>query len=78
MIVDPIDTRNECIQQEVDQYYTTWDEYFEKMFVCGCSICRGKKQFKQGIIQRNYINDNLPVGIIPSTIDLNPIGIFYN
>jgi len=43
MTMDPIDTTNECIEQEVGQDYITWDEYFEKIVVCGCFVCCGKK-----------------------------------
>ena len=46
MTMDPIETTNDCIKEEVSQDYSTWVEYFEKIVVCGCSKCRGKKQFK--------------------------------
>ena len=75
MTMDPPDTTNDCTEEEVSQEYSTWDEYFEKIVVCGCSKCRGKKQFKRAIVQRHYIDDELPVGIMPPTIDSNPIGI---
>ena len=75
MTVDPVDTTNECTKQEVGQDYSTWDEYFEKIVVCGCSVCHGKKQFKWGIVQRHYINDELLVGSMPPTINSNPIGV---
>jgi hypothetical protein len=44
--MDPLDTTNDYIEQEVGLDYSRWGEYFEKIVVCGCSICRGKKQFK--------------------------------
>jgi hypothetical protein len=44
--MDLVDTTNDCTEQEVGLDYITWDEYFEKTVFCGCSICRGKKQFK--------------------------------
>lgn len=31
MRMDPPDTTNDCIEQEVSQDYSTWDEYFEKL-----------------------------------------------
>ena len=34
MTMDPVDTTNDCIEQEVVQDYSTWDEYFEKIVVC--------------------------------------------
>ena len=37
-------------------------------------MCRGKKQFKQAIVQRNYIDDELPVGSMPPIVNSNPIG----
>ena len=46
MTIDPAYTTNYCTEQEVVQDYSTWDEYFEKIVVCRCSMCRGKKQFK--------------------------------
>jgi hypothetical protein len=75
MTMDPADTTNDCTEQEVGLEYSTWDEYFEKIVVCGCFVCRGKKQFKRAIVQRHYIDDELPVGSMPPTIDSNPIGI---
>ena len=75
MTMDPVETTNHYDEQEVGQDYSTWDEYFEKIAVCGCSKCRGKKQFKQAIVQRHYIDDELTMGSMPPTIDLNPIGI---
>ena len=75
MAMDPPDTTNDCTEEEVSQEYGTWDEYFEKIIVCGCSKCCGKKQFKWAIVQRHYIDDELQVGIMPPTIDSNPIGI---
>ena len=53
----------------------SWDEYFEKIVVCGCSVCHEKKQFKWGIVQIHYINDELPMGNMPHTIDWNSLGI---
>jgi hypothetical protein len=44
MTMDPADTTNDCIEQEVGQDYNTWDEYFEKIDICGCFVCREKKQ----------------------------------
>jgi len=55
--------------------YSTWDEYFEKIVFYGCHVCRGKKQFKQAIVQRHYIYDEILVGSMPPTIDSSPIGI---
>jgi hypothetical protein len=52
-----------------------WDEYYEKIVVCGCSVCYGRKQLKWVIVQRHYIGDELPVGSMSHTIDSNPIGI---
>ena len=75
MAMDPTDTTNECTEKEVGQDYSTWDEYFKNIVVCGCSICHGKKQFKRAIVQRHYINYDLPVGGMPLTVNLNPIGI---
>jgi len=75
MTMDHVDPTNSCTEAEVGQYYSTWDEYFEKIVVCGCSICRGKKQFKRAIVQRHYTYDELPVGSMPPIIDSNPIGI---
>jgi hypothetical protein len=75
MTIDPPNTINNCTEEEVGQNYSTWDEYFEKIVVCGCSICRGKKQFKQVIVQRKNIDDELPVGGIPPIINSNPIGV---
>jgi len=46
MTMDPTHTTNDCTEQEVGLECSTWDEYFEKIVVCGCSVCRGKKQFK--------------------------------
>lgn len=43
MTMDPADTTNDCTEQEVGQDYSTWDEYFEKIVVCGCFVCHGKK-----------------------------------
>ena len=74
--MDPPDTTNYYTKEEVSQEYSTWDEYFEKIVVCGCFKCRGKKQFKRVIVQRHYIDDELPMGSMPPTIDSNPIGIF--
>ena len=31
MTMDPIDTTNDCTEQEVGLEYSTWDEYFEKL-----------------------------------------------
>ena len=67
--MDPLDTTNDCTEEEVSQEYSTWDEYFEKIVVCGCSICHGKKQFKWVIVQIHYIDDEIPVGSMPPTID---------
>jgi hypothetical protein len=75
MTMDPANTTNDCTKQEVGLDYSTWDEYLEKIVVCGCSICRGKKQFKRVIVQRHYIDDEFTMGIMPPTIDSNPIGI---
>lgn len=75
MTMDPRDTTNDCAEEEVNQEYSTWDEYFDKIVVSGYSKCRGKKQFKRAIVQRHYIDDELPVGIMPPTIYSNPIGI---
>ena len=75
MTMDPLDTTNDCTEEEVGQDYSTWDEYFEKIVACGCSKCRGKKQFKNKIVQRHYIDDETPMGSMPPTIYLNPIGI---
>ena len=75
MTTDPPDTRNDWTKEEVSQEYSTWDEYFEKIVVCGCSKCHGMKQFKRVIVQRHYIDDELPMGIMPPTIDSNTIGI---
>ena len=65
--MDPPNTTNDCTEEEVSQEYSTWDEYFEKIVVCGCSKCHGKKQFKCTIVQRHYIDDELPVGSMPPT-----------
>jgi hypothetical protein len=46
MTMDLGDTKYYCTQQEVGLDYSTWDEYFDKIVVCGCYVCRGKKQFK--------------------------------
>jgi len=73
--MDHADTRNDCIEQEIGQDYSTWDQYFEKIVVCGCFVCHRKKQFKRVIVQRHYIDDELPVGSMPPAIDSNPIGI---
>ena len=73
--MDPLDTINDFIEEEVSQDYSTWDEYFEKIVVCACFKCHGKKQFKRAIVQINYIDDELLVGSMPPTIDSNPIGI---
>ena len=35
MTMDPIDTTNDCNEEEVSQNYSTWDEYYEKIVVCG-------------------------------------------
>ena len=43
MRMDPLDTTNDYTKEEVSQEYSTSDEYFEKIVVCGCSKCRGKK-----------------------------------
>jgi len=43
MTIDPPYTTNDCTEEEVSQDYSTWDEYFEKIVVCGCSKCCGKK-----------------------------------
>lgn len=76
MTMDSIDTiEAQHTEQEVGNDYSTWDEYFEKIVVCGCYECRGKKEFKRGIVQRHYINDDLQVGTMPPTIDSDPIGI---
>jgi hypothetical protein len=75
MTMDPPDTANDYIEQEVGLDYSRWGEYFEKIIFCGCSICHGKKQFKREILQRHYIDDELPVGSMPPTINSNPIGI---
>ena len=75
MTMDLADTTNDCTEQEVGLEYSTQDEYFEKIVVCGCSVCHGKKQFKRVIVQRHYIDDELPVCSMPPTIDSNPIGI---
>ena len=73
--MDPLDTTNDCIEEEVSQEYSTCDEYFEKIVVSGFSKCCGKKQFKRAIVQGHYIDDEFPVGIMPPIIDSNPIGI---
>ena len=73
--MDPPNTTNNCTEEEVVEDYSTWDEYFEKIVVCRCSMCRGKKQFKWAIVQIHYIDDELPLGSMPSTIDSNTIGI---
>ena len=75
MTMDPLDTTNDYIEQEVGLDYSGWGEYFEKIVVCGCSICRGKKQFKRVIVQRHYIDDELLVGSMPPIIYSNTIGI---
>jgi hypothetical protein len=46
MTMNPLYTTNDCTEEEVGQDCTTWDEYFEKIVICGCSICCGNKQFK--------------------------------
>jgi hypothetical protein len=47
MTMDPVDTKNDCIEKEVGLDYSTCrDEYFEKIVVCVFFVCRGKKQFK--------------------------------
>ena len=44
MTMDSIDTiESQHTEQEVGNDYSTWDEYFEKIVVCGCYECRGKK-----------------------------------
>ena len=73
--MDSPDTTNGCTEEEVSQEYSTLDEYFEKIIVYGCSKCRGKKQFKWAIVQRHYIDDELPMGSMPPIIDSNPIRI---
>jgi len=75
MTMDLANTTSDCTKQEVGLEYSTWDEYFEKIVVCGCFVCRGKKQFKRVIVQRHYIDDELSVGSMPPTINSNPIGI---
>ena len=75
MTMDLADTTNDCTKKEVGLEYSTWDEYFEKIVVCGCSVCRGKKQFKRAIVQKHYIDDELLVGSMPPIVDSNPIGI---
>jgi uncharacterized protein with LGFP repeats len=75
MTMDHADTTNDFTKKKVDLDYTTWDEYFEKIVVCGCFVCRGKKQFKRAIVQRHYIYDELPMGNMPPIIVSNPIGI---
>lgn len=73
--MDPMDKTNDFTEQEVGQEYRMQDDYFEKIVVCGCVVCHGKKQFKREIVQRHYIDDELPVGSLPHTTDSNPIGI---
>jgi hypothetical protein len=46
MTMDPTDTTNDFTEKEVGLEYSTWDEYFEKIGVCGCYVCCGKKQLK--------------------------------
>ena len=54
MIMDCIDTiEAQHTEQEVNNDYSTWDEYFEKIVVWGCYECRGKKECKRGIVQRH-------------------------
>ena len=75
MTMDPPYTTNHCTKEEVSQEYSTWDEFFKKIVVYGCSKCCGKKQFKRAIVQSYYIDDDIPVDSMPPTIDSNPIGI---
>ena len=46
MTMDPAQTTNDCTEKEVGLEYSTWYEYFEKIGVCGCYVCCGKKQLK--------------------------------
>ena len=79
MTMDSIDALEaQHTEQEVGNDYSAWDEYFEKIVVCGCYECRGKKEFKCGIVHRHYINDDLQVGTMPPTIDSDPIGIMVS
>ena len=73
--MDPPDTPNDFTEEEVGQDYTTWNKYFEKIVICGCSKCCGKKHFKWAIVQIHYIDDDIPVDSMPPTINSNPIGI---
>jgi hypothetical protein len=73
MTMDIADTTNYCTKQEVGEDYSTWDEYFEKIVVCGCYVCCGKKKFKRAIVQRHCIDYELPMGSMPPTIDSNKI-----
>ena len=49
MTMDPANRTKDCIDKEVGEDYNTWDEYFEKIFLCGCFVCQEKKQFKRAI-----------------------------
>ena len=62
-------------KHEVNNDDSIWDEYFNKIIVCGYYECRGKKEFKRGIVQRHYINDDLQVCTMNPTIDSDLIGI---
>jgi hypothetical protein len=42
--MDPVDTTNDCIEQKIGQDYNTWDEYFDKIVICGYFVCRENKQ----------------------------------
>ena len=46
MTIDPTNTTNDRTEQQIGQELSTWDEYFEKIVVFECYVCRGKKQFK--------------------------------
>ena len=59
-------TRNEYTQQEVGHDYNTRDKYLETIVFLACFVCHGNKEFKWRIIQRYYINHDLPVGSMPS------------
>ena len=49
MTMDPPDTTNDYTEEEVNQEYSTWDEYFEKIVVRGCL----------NIVERNNSNERL-------------------
>ena len=75
MTMDPANTTNNCIEQEVGLEYSTWDEYFEKIVVCKWYVFRVNKQFKWAIVQINYIDDEITMDSMPPTINSNLVGI---